>query len=88
MKNIGNQTYINPLTRSRQMYWSGYDDYMKREKRNQMNYDFERHDREAVRRERFRHVRSGTIIPANRMPPQLMVKNSDGQWVPEIKRHE
>lgn len=41
-------------------------------------------ERSMLRRERFRLVRSGTIRPASMMQPQLMVKNQDGSWSPEI----
>lgn len=45
-----------------------------------------RFEHELARRERSRLLRKGVIIPAYRMPPQMMVK-VDGKWIPEIKRH-
>ena len=36
-----------------------------------------------ARRERFRYVRMGRIVPAHRMQPQLMVKDG-GRWVPQL----
>lgn len=46
-----------------------------------------RFERAQLRNERFQLIKKGVIIPAYRMPPQLMVKNADGVWIPEIKRH-
>lgn len=48
---------------------------------------FRRMERELARRERGRLIRKGIIIPAFRMPPQMMVKNPDGSWSPEIKTY-
>jgi hypothetical protein len=42
-------------------------------------------ERHMVRRERMRLMKRGIIRPAYMMPPQLMVKNADGSWSPEIK---
>jgi len=42
-------------------------------------------ERDMIRRERLRRIKAGVIIPANRMPPQMMVRNEAGNWVPEIK---
>lgn len=44
-----------------------------------------RFHRELARRERFRLIRRGVIIPEYRMPPQMMVKDAEGNWKPEIK---
>lgn len=38
-----------------------------------------------ARYERNRLIRKGWIIPAYAMQPQLMVKDSNGNWEPEIK---
>lgn len=43
-----------------------------------------RAERHAARRERTRLMKSGVIRPAYMMQPQLMVKNQDGSWSPEI----
>jgi hypothetical protein len=39
-----------------------------------------------ARRERFRYIREGRIVPAHRMQPQLMVRNPNakGGWSPQI----
>lgn len=42
-------------------------------------------ERHMVRRERMRLMKRGIIRPSYMMPPQLMVKNADGSWSPEIK---
>lgn len=46
------------------------------------DYDncFRMMERELVRRERLRLIRSGVIIPAYRMQPTPLVKNEQGQW--------
>lgn len=41
-------------------------------------------ERNMVRRERTRLMKAGVIRPAYMMQPQLMVKNQDGSWSPEI----
>lgn len=46
-----------------------------------------RFERAQVRNERFQLIKKGVIIPSFRMPPQMMVKNADGTWSLEIKRH-
>ena len=40
-------------------------------------------ERNQLRRERFRLVRKGVIVPAFRMKPQMMVKEG-GRWVPQL----
>ena len=41
--------------------------------------------RDSFLRERHRLIRKGTIRPDYAMQPQLMVKDGDGNWMPEIK---
>ena len=48
-------------------------------------YDWRRFERELARRERFRLIRLGRIIPAFKTPPQMMVKDESGNWKAEIK---
>jgi hypothetical protein len=38
-----------------------------------------------LRRERNRLIRLGRITPIHRMPPQMLVKDENGRWCPEIK---
>lgn len=47
-------------------------------------YDWKRFHAAQARRERLRLIRLGRIIPADRMRPQLMVKNGAGEWSPYI----
>jgi hypothetical protein len=37
-----------------------------------------------IRRERQHRVRTGIIVPAYGMKPQLLVKDANGRWCPEI----
>lgn len=46
---------------------------------------FRRMERVLLNRERARLIRKGFIRPAMCMQPQMMVKNPDGSWSPEIK---
>jgi hypothetical protein len=46
--------------------------------------DWRRFERDEARRERFRLVKLGRIIPPFRTPPQMLVK-VDGAWRAEIK---
>jgi len=43
--------------------------------------------RACMHRERARLIRIGTIVPAYRMKPQMMVMTADG-WKAEIKTHD
>lgn len=45
---------------------------------------FRRYEREVARKERFRLIKTGRILPAYKMTPQLLVRE-DGKWKPEIK---
>lgn len=38
-----------------------------------------------ARRERYRLIRLGRIVPEHRMQPQLMVRDTNGRWTPQIK---
>lgn len=38
-----------------------------------------------ARRERFRLVSLGRIVPVFRSTPQLLVKDADGRWCPELR---
>lgn len=49
---------------------------------------WKRAERDMARRRRLKLIRAKRIIPASRMPPQMMVKNDDGSWSPEIKIKE
>lgn len=42
-------------------------------------------ERDMIRRERFRRIQKGVISPYHKMKPQMMVKNQEGNWVPEVK---
>ena len=37
-----------------------------------------------ARRERLRYIREGRIVPAHKMQPQMMVKDENGRWCPEL----
>lgn len=41
--------------------------------------------RDQVRRERFSRIKRGIITPYFNMKPQMMIKNKQGDWVPEVK---
>jgi hypothetical protein len=40
-----------------------------------------------IRRERQHRVRTGVIVPAYGMKPQMMVKDANGRWCPELVIH-
>jgi hypothetical protein len=42
-------------------------------------------ERDMIRRERFRRILRGIIKPYYKMKPQMMIKNKQGGWVPEVK---
>ena len=42
-------------------------------------------ERDMVRRERRSRIDRGVITPYHSMLPQMMVKNKEGNWVPEVK---
>lgn len=44
-----------------------------------------RAERDMMHRERVRLIRRRIIRPLCDMQPQMMVKNAEGQWIPEIK---
>ena len=46
-----------------------------------------RRERQLARKERPRLIRLGRIVPERFSQPQMMVKNSDGTWSPELKIH-
>ena len=51
----------------------------------ELGIPWDRFERDVLRRERPRLIRKGTIVPAFRMKPQMLVKDAEGNWKPEIK---
>lgn len=48
---------------------------------------WKRFESDQARRERTRLIRNGAIVPAVRMKPQLLVKDANGRWCPELVIH-
>lgn len=44
-----------------------------------------RAERDMMHRERVRLIRRRIISPVCDLQPQMMVKNAEGQWMPEIR---
>lgn len=57
------------------------------QKANQRELIWRKAESNMARRERMRLIRSGRIVPAYRMQPQLMVRDANGRWVPELRIH-
>jgi hypothetical protein len=57
------------------------------QKKGQMEAMWRRRERQLLRQEVRELHRKRVIIPAYRLQPQLLVKDSGGRWCPELKIH-